>query len=175
MVERNLIYKVIVVGDPMVGKTSLLRQFATKSFKDDYIRTIGTNIIKKTVIIDGTTVDLLVWDISGHKEVSEMFASYFDGANAVIMVYDITRPKTLENIPRWYQECLDHGIGHTPTVLVGNKTDLERMVEKRSGKEMGKGMKTPYFETSAKTGNGVKDVFYTIARKLCKRDRRKVN
>lgn len=163
----EIIYKIIVIGDPQVGKTSLLTKYAQKKFKENYIRTMGANITKQMVDLDnGTRIDLLVWDIAGQREVSEMFPSYFDGANGIIIVFDITRSETLSNVSVWYKECLKNNIGHVPMILVGNKIDLERKILINEEMAVASQLNIPYFETSAKTGVNVNVIFETIARNI---------
>lgn len=163
----EIIYKIIVIGDPQVGKTSLLTKYAKKKFTENYIRTLGSNITKQMVNLDnGTHIDLLVWDIAGQREVSEMFPSYFDGANGAIIVFDFTRPKTLANVSVWYKECLKNNIGHIPMLLVGNKIDLERKIPDKAGKEIADRLNFPYFETSAKTGINVDRIFESCAKNI---------
>jgi len=164
------IYKIIVIGDPMVGKTSLLMKFATSHFDERYIQTIGANITTKNILINGCIISMMVWDIAGQEEFSEMRFSYFEGANGIIIVYDITRRETLDNVDNWYRQCLKHNIGHQPTILVGNKNDKksERKVEKQEGLELAKKMRCPFFETSALTGDCVENMFIKSASEVHK-------
>lgn len=128
------------------------------------MKTIGANITKKTVDLNGRRIQLLIWDLAGQREFWEMFSSYFDGANGAIIVFDITRKETLDHVKDWYGECLKHDIGHVPMILVGNKIDLNRTVSKGEGKGVADKMKVPYFETSAKHGESVSEIFFTTAK-----------
>lgn len=163
--SQEFIYKIIVIGDPFVGKTSLLTKFASKKFSEKYIKTIGANITTKKVKIDTMEISLMVWDIAGQEEFTEMRHSYFDGANGVIIVYDVTRPKTLDNVSNWYRQCLKYNVAHQPMVLVGNKIDKDedRKIPIEEGRKLAEKMGYPFFETSARTGQGVEEMFMQSA------------
>lgn len=166
LLTSDMIYKIIVIGDPMVGKTSLLTKFATDKFEDIYLPTIGANITKKVVEVDGGKSSLMLWDIAGQKDFYEIYKSYFNGANAVIIVFDITRKETFKNVTNWYGECFNNGIGHAPVILVGNKNDLAtRQIKIPDAVKCGKSLGARYFETSALTGNNV-DAVFTLSAKL---------
>jgi small GTP-binding protein len=163
-----MVYKIIVIGDPMVGKTSLLTKFATDRFEEIYLPTIGANITKKVLDIDGGRVSLMLWDIAGQKDFYEIYKSYFNGANAIIIVFDITRKETFSNVKLWYGECIDNGIGHAPIILVGNKSDLyDREITVSNAMAHGEMFNAKYFETSALTGKNVDAVFKSSARLAC--------
>jgi len=161
----DVVYKVIVIGDPMVGKSSLLAKYATTKFDDVYLPTIGANITKQLVEVDGGVISLLLWDIAGQKDFYEIYKSYFNGANGIIIVYDITRSATFEHIENWYQECLNNGIAHAPIIVVGNKIDVldKRAVTVESAMEKADMLNAQYFESSAKTGENVKNIFESSA------------
>ena len=158
-------YKVIVIGDPMVGKTSLLQKFTTNQFKTEYLPTIGANFMTETVKIDNKEIRMQIWDIAGQEEFTRLESSYFSGASGIIIIYDVTRRRTFKNVINWYGKCLENGIAHLPMILVGNKIDLERRrkIERDEGMVVANMMDAPYFETSAKTGVDVKSVFMLIA------------
>lgn len=148
----------------MIGKTSIVDIYAYAKFNSSYLPTIGANITKQSLKVDNQVVSLMIWDIAGQKDFYEIYKSYFNGANGIILVYDVTREKTFENLENWYSECVNNGIGHVPLILVGNKVDLkERVVEKIAAEKKADNLNIPYFETSAKNGEGVKNIFKAIA------------
>ncbi len=164
--------KICLVGEPAVGKTSLIRRFVMDKFDDKYLTTIGTKVSKKEVTLDdGTKVVLMVWDIMGQPSFRQMLKeSYFYGANGVIAVTDITRKETLNAMPDWIgtiKSVIDKDI---PMVFIGNKWDMkdaaqfgEAELSALAGENGG-----TYFLTSAKTGAHVNDTFTYLAEEIVK-------
>ncbi|GAB4306451.1 MAG: Rab family GTPase [Promethearchaeota archaeon] len=158
-------YKVLVVGDPMVGKTSLIRKYTEDKFQEDYIPTIGVNLCKHTLRLSDREVVLIFWDIAGHQSYEKMRGGYFQGAAGVVYVFDVTDEATLENVSNWKKSCEKYGVAGCPSLLVGNKVDLldQRVVPSTEGAALAKEMGgLPYFETSALTGQNVHAMFETI-------------
>ncbi len=113
--------KVVLLGSGAVGKTSLVRQFVEQRFDDDYITTIGVNIKKKMLPEFG--LKLIVWDIYGQKLSSRLHASNYTGANGAIVVCDLTRRSTFDDIDHWIQD-LFAAVGRVPVIVLGNKVDI---------------------------------------------------
>ena len=158
--------KVVLIGDPGVGKTSLIRRFVENSFSDKYIHTIGTKITKKVLEFPDieSKVVLLVWDIVGQKSLA-LLDSYFRGAAGVLAVCDITRDETLESLDEWVAN-LRKIAGDVPVVLLGNKSDLREaaMVDNQSVSIAARKFRSPHYMTSAKTGENVELAFNAIGR-----------
>jgi small GTP-binding protein len=158
--------KVILTGDPKVGKTSLVRRFVENKFTENYLTTIGVDITKKVVKLDGgdSIVNLLIWDIGG-QEFSRYRSRFYNGANAALVVVDRTRPETLKNISKWYGDIKNSINRDIPVVLVGNKSDLvdEMIISEEDIKKVAKKYDFHYIITSAKTGENVTDVFMYIS------------
>jgi small GTP-binding protein len=158
--------KVVLIGDPGVGKTSLIRRFVENSFADKYIHTIGTKITKR--VLDFPDLDsravLLIWDIVGQKSLA-LLDSYFRGAAGVLAVCDITRDETLQSLDDWISN-LHKVAGEVPIVLLGNKSDLKEsaLVDEQSCSIAARRFKAPFYMTSAKTGANVELAFNAIGR-----------
>ena len=161
------IFKVIVVGDPAVGKTSLLTKFATNKFEEKYLPTVGVSIIKETIELKdlNATISLMFWDVAGQPQFYMLHRPYFNGADGMILVFDITRSSTFSNINNWYNSAVKYGLSGIPRILIGNKIDLkdERKIILPMAEHLSEKLNAPYFETSALTGETVKDVFQKIA------------
>ncbi|MHA2197330.1 MAG: Rab family GTPase, partial [Promethearchaeota archaeon] len=128
--RTEMIYKIIVIGDPAVGKTSLLRNFVAEGFEYEYIPTVGVNITKEKVTVKNdmgkdTNVSLMVWDIAGQPQFYMLHRPYFNGADGILLVYDTTRSSSFSNINNWWQTCIKYGLSGIPRVLIGNKIDLK--------------------------------------------------
>jgi small GTP-binding protein len=164
--------KVLILGDGAVGKTSLIRRFVVDKFSDEYITTIGTKTTKKDVVltVGGTdwNLSLIVWDVLGQKGYSEVQNSAFEGAKAVILVYDVTRPQTRGSLVDYWIPRVWKVVGRVPMVIFGNKIDLASDVDAQKAQlsMMGELYQCPTHATSAKTGVGVEEAFVALGSEL---------
>jgi len=165
----NYSFKFVIVGNHEVGKTSLIRQFVERKFSQDYRATIGLNIFAYNFDFQGNELNLQLWDIGAQQYFKRFRRIYYNGAEAAFIVFDITNRDSFEKVKEWYEE-LNELIGETniPIVLVGNKVDLaeQRVVSTTEGEGLAKSLSTngiEYIETSALTGDNVKDAFELIA------------
>ncbi|MHA1239891.1 MAG: Rab family GTPase [Promethearchaeota archaeon] len=165
--RTEAIYKVIVVGDPAVGKTSLLSKFATNKFEEKYLPTVGVQILKEPIELkeENATVNLMFWDIAGQPQFYMLHRPYFNGADGMLLVFDITRSSTFSNVNNWYSAAVKYGLSGIPRILVGNKVDLaeDRKIILPMAEHLSEKLNAPYIETSALTGDNVKVVFKKIA------------
>ena len=164
--KTESIYKVIVIGDPAVGKTSLLTKFATNKFEEKYLPTVGVNILKEVINLEEQiVVNLMFWDVAGQPQFYMLHRPYFNGADAMILVFDITRSSTFSNINNWYSTAVKYGLSGIPRILIGNKIDLkdDRKIIMPMAEHLSEKLNAPYFETSALTGDNVKLIFHKIA------------
>lgn len=169
-------FKVAVIGDVGVGKTSLINQFILKKFQKDYISTIGVNILLKDVEITLNTIkyecQLMFWDVGGQEKFNNVRHMFYKGANGAIVVYDITRPATFLKVPDFLQDLENTLRAKVPFIVLGNKNDLKdmRRVERENGEKLGTTSNAiAFFETSAKTGDNVKESFRLIAEACIKK------
>jgi len=167
----EIIYKVIVIGDPAIGKTSLIRKFVKKQFEKDYLPTVGVSISKETIEMEingrKVTINLLLWDLAGQPQFYLLHKVYYNGANGVILGFDLTRTHTYSNLKNWHKELIKDQLTDLPMVLVGNKSDLkdERKISVAHVEHMKELLNIQdYIETSALTGQNVGTLFKTIAR-----------
>ena len=157
-------FKVCLFGPGNVGKTSLLIRYIKDYFNPDLKQTIGSNFLIKDVEIDKTNVRLLLWDIGGQDQFAKLRTIYFKGSNAAFGVFDVTSPQSLLKLPGWVSSIKKTVKKTIPMIIVGNKIDLERQVERHEAEDLAKRLNCDYLETSAKTGEKVELAFETIAR-----------
>ncbi|MEM3586723.1 MAG: GTP-binding protein [Candidatus Jordarchaeaceae archaeon] len=161
----GFVFKIVVLGDGAVGKTSLIKRWTEGSFRTDYILTIGSNFAVKSLNIEDKPIKLQIWDLAGQPHFSDVRVLFYKGAMGAMYVFDVSHLESYNNIVRWYEE-LKNICGDIPRVLLGNKVDLDqqRKVTPRDGEELAKKLgNIPYFETSAKTGQQVNEAFQKIA------------
>jgi small GTP-binding protein len=172
MGRRNLIKKILLLGDGAVGKTSLIRKFVYDEFDDKYLATIGAKVTKKVLEfeVEGEhyKVTMMIHDIVGQVEFEKIHRQYYRGAEAVLLVFDLTRRETFDHIG-WWLESLSGVVGRMPAVLIGNKVDLgsQHQVSLAEITEMSRRLNCQYLLTSAKTGENVESSFDAIGRRVC--------
>jgi small GTP-binding protein len=132
-------------------------------FNPDLKQTIGSNFLIKDVELEDKNVRLLLWDIGGQEQFSKLRTIYFKGSNAALGVYDVTSPQSLLKLPGWVSSIKKTVKKTIPMLVLGNKIDLERKVEKGEAEDLSKRLNCEYLETSAKTGENVEVAFKKIA------------
>ncbi len=163
-------FKVVICGDAGCGKTSTVLRFTDRAFRRTYIPTIGVNVSKKEVLVDDKMVFLMLWDIAGQQKFSYIRGQFYQGAQATIILYDITRAETFNDIRHWHEDIKSTigDRGSSIGLLCGNKKDLEhaRKVTAEDAQNLATELNLQYFETSALTGENIDEIFYTIAKSL---------
>ena len=165
----NFSVKIIVLGAPGVGKTSLIRRFVDDKFAESYVSTIGVDISRKEVKInEECIVNESLWDIGGQsQEMAPHRKRFYSGANMAFMVFDITRKDTFEIIDGWEKELETSINRHLSVILIANKTDLEKHeVEIEEIKQKASSLNCPYLLCSARSGSNVNDAFRYAAYKF---------
>ncbi|MEE9116476.1 MAG: Rab family GTPase [Thermoplasmata archaeon] len=165
--------KVCLVGEQAVGKTSLVRRFVLDVFDDSYIATMGAKVLKRDIEVSDETygnllVSLVIWDIMGDKSFRDLFKeAFFQGAQGLIAVCDVTRKATLTELENWIN-AVSKVAGDIPIHMLANKVDLvdDTEIAEDDIKEFSNRMDSTYEMTSAKTGENVEDAFDIVARKI---------
>ncbi len=153
------IYKVVLIGDGNVGKTSLVRRFCEGKFDESRILTIGVDFQVKTVQLGGRTIRLSIWDVAGQDRFRSFRDQLYAGTLACALVYDVTAPATFFNLARWREEVLASVPG-VPLVVIGNKKDLGAVVPPAEAEGWAKlEGQMPFLQTSALTGERVEEFF----------------
>ncbi len=161
----DYLFKVVLVGDAEVGKTSLTTRFAYGTFTDGYISTLGVDFIVKSIPIDNYIIKLQAWDTAGQERYSGVRPIYYRGAKGALLVFDITMRQSFVNVEKWFNQIRKYSGADVPIVLVGNKLDLSesRVVSTDEVRVYSAQKEMIYFETSAKTDYAVTDVFKNLA------------
>lgn len=165
--SKAYVYKLVTVGDPGVGKSSLINRFVENKFKIEYQPTLGANIVIKDVQLENILIRLLIFDIAGQKRWSEVRKLYYKGAQAAIIVYDVTRPMTFKSISDWCKDLTENA-ELVSKVLIANKIDLidEIKISSEEGNNLAQELNCPIFETSALDGTKVPEAFNYISMDL---------
>jgi len=158
---ENQKYKMIFVGDQGTGKTCILNRFATNQFDEQYQTTIGLDFQSKNVSIHDQDVRLLLYDTAGQEKFRSLIPMYIRESNIILLVYDITRKESFDNIPKWFTDVLNIKSNEAIYVLVGNKIDLkdQRKVSYNEGKKLADEKNIIFEEVSAKTGENFEELF----------------
>ncbi|RNF10716.1 rab7 GTP binding protein [Trypanosoma conorhini] len=188
MTSKRQLLKIIILGDSGVGKTSLMHQYVNKKFDSRYKATIGADFLTKDLELNGQVVTLQIWDTAGQERFQSLGSAFYRGADACILVFDVTQQESFSHIGAWLEE-FNIQAGKRDSVLIGNKTDLadRRQVASKvaqawcvaqsgdaaaaAGDGNGGSNTTSgaggccmrYFETSAKENTGVEEAFLAIA------------
>jgi len=171
-------FKIVVVGDAAVGKTSLIRKYTKGAFEEDYIATLGAQFTQHEEIIDGVNFKLIFWDIAGQPTFERMRQKFYSGSSGAIIVFSHSsdEKKSFKSVDKWLSEVRKH-CGNIQIALFGNKIDLideealatdegletcDANVEKYVKEQRFMG----YYKTSALTGHGVNQAFYKLTKKI---------
>ncbi|MHA2406663.1 MAG: Rab family GTPase [Candidatus Hermodarchaeia archaeon] len=166
--SQRWIFKIILMGDYAVGKTCIIRRYVSDTFIEDYKASIGVDITSQELTFEKNQVQLQIWDMSGQTDFKLVRSQFMSGTDIGIIVFDLTRPSSLENVSRWINE-IHAMVPKLPLVLVGNKADLinERQISKEAAeKALADHNMLFYTETSAKSGTNIIQLFNDISQKL---------
>ncbi|HVO41984.1 MAG TPA: Rab family GTPase [Aggregatilineales bacterium] len=156
------VYKVVLAGDGNVGKTSLIRRYCEGKFDESRILTLGVDFQTKLVSFRNRTVKLSIWDIAGQEKFATFRDTFYGGAHAVALVYDITSPASFANLQRWQDE-IQSVVPNVPMAVIGNKIDLVSVVSADAARSWSYDHSLPFLLTSAATGERVDDFFRGMA------------
>ncbi len=162
--------KIIVIGEPAVGKTSLVKKFISGQFSKDYRSSIGTNIFTKELKLEkNIDIKIQLWDIAGQERWISMRPSYYSGAKGIIIVGDLTRRKTFDQIEKFWIPDVKQYCAQAPIILLANKNDLGTEISEKEIFSLEKKINAiSIIRTSAKTGENVELVFKLISEEAVK-------
>ena len=166
--EHKYLFRVCLLGDAGVGKTSLLTRFCDNYFFENYNNTIGIDFRVATLKYDDIISKIHIWDTAGQERFRSLSLNYINNSHGFIFIYDITSSVSFENVEKWINLALQKNNHTVANFLVGNKSDLEqkREVDKNKAEALAKKNKLFFLETSAKNHNNVEKLFYYFLYKM---------
>jgi len=162
-------YKIAIIGNQHVGKTTILSRYKYETTDDSYAPTVGIDFLTKNVFLEDKTIRLIMWDTAGQERFKSLIPSYLKNANCVILTYDITEKSSFSALGKWLSDVKDNVVEGTFIILCGNKIDLnnKRVISKEEGEKFAKENNIAFAETSATTGQGIDELFNTILANFC--------
>ncbi|KAK8894612.1 hypothetical protein M9Y10_023049 [Tritrichomonas musculus] len=167
MYSKNPLFKFIIIGESSVGKTCIIMRYTEDRFTDSFLTTVGVDFKVKEVSVDGQLVKLQVWDTAGQEQFHTITKSYFRGAHGILLCFDVGKLETFEKTHMWMDSIHESAAENVDVVLIGNKNDIppdKRAVSSEEGNKLAEEYNIPYFETSAKTGEGISEAFDALIR-----------
>ena len=163
--------QILLIGDRSVGKTSLIQRYANGIFKEEYLATVGLDYYTKQEMINDITVLVKLWDTAGQERFKALTPNYFRNAEGVVLAYDVTNSESFDNLKFWINS-IKSNLGEKnifiPIIIIGNKIDMEDMrdITKEDASKFAKENNYKYFETSAKTGEGVDEAIRDLVNQV---------
>lgn len=162
--DYDFLFKVVLIGDSGVGKSNLLSRFTRNQFNLESKSTIGVEFATRSIQVDTKTIKAQIWDTAGQERYRAITSAYYRGAVGALLVYDIAKHLTYENVERWLKELRDHADSNIVIMLVGNKSDLKhlRAVPTEEAKSFAEKNGLSFIETSALDSSNVENAFQNI-------------
>lgn len=164
----DYLYKILLIGDSSVGKTSVLLRYIDGKFDPESRSTIGVDFKVATLDVGGKNVKLQLWDTAGQETFRTIVSSYYRGAHGVIFVYDITAEQTFNSVERWLTEATSNLRQKVPMLLIGNKADLQdqRQIQTERGAKFAAEHSMDFLEGSALLNTNIREAFERMAQSL---------
>ncbi len=161
-------YKLLIIGDSNVGKSSILSRFADHTFIESYNTTIGVDYRIVKINHEGKNIRLFIWDASGQERFLNITTNYYKGSDGIIIVYDVCNGNSFINVKEWLNKIKTFGNENVKKILVGNKSDMnnERVITKEIGQEFADSLGIEFIETSTKDSKNINEIFFNITNQL---------
>lgn len=162
--DYDYLFKIVLIGDSGVGKSNILSRFTRNEFCLESKSTIGVEFATRTLQVEGKTVKAQIWDTAGQERYRAITSAYYRGAVGALLVYDITKKQTFDNLQRWLRELRDHADSNIVILMAGNKSDLNhlRAVQEDDGQTLAEREGLSFLETSALEASNIEKAFQTI-------------
>eukprot|EP00347_Sterkiella_histriomuscorum_P004920 403358572 len=160
--------KIVVLGEARVGKTSLTYRFSSGTFNEHQPSTVDATCIEKKINVNEKSIKLVIWDTAGQERYNALNQVYYRGAEGAIVVYDATDLDSFKKMNQWVTELRNYLPAEVPILVAGNKSDLYNniAISEDQARTYAKSHNSQYFATSAKTGNGVQELFMELAKRI---------
>lgn len=169
--DYDYLLKLVLVGNQAVGKSSIFARFNDKKFADTYLTTVGVDFRFQMMNIDGNHCKLQIWDTAGQERFRAITSAYYKGSHAIIVVYDLTDEGSFREIESfWLPEVKRYADPNAEIVLVGNKSDLDQVVNETEINEFTQKYQLKSYKISAKSGEGVDALFEGLCRRLIEKE-----
>ena len=166
--NKELLYKILLLGDSSVGKTCFLMRYTDNTYQEIHMSTIGIdNKFKDVELEDGKKVKIQIWDTAGQDRFRSITRNYYKGANGIVLIFDVTNKKSYENVKNWVKQIKEEVSSRVTIILVANKIDdvNHRIVTKEEGEKIANECGLMFFECSAKTGENIEHAFNELVKK----------
>ena len=168
--EYDHIFKVLLLGNSDVGKSSLILRYVDQVWSDTFVPTIGVDFKVKTLEIDNKQIKMQIWDTAGQERFRNVISSYFRGSHGILLIYDITNRDSFKNLENWLIEIEKNASQNVLKILIGNKNDLvnDREIQSEEGQAFANRNGMEFIETSAKMNTNVTEAFEALAKLMMK-------
>ena len=166
--EYEYLFKILLVGNSNVGKSSLFLRFVDEIWKENFVPTIGVDFKIKSIKIDNKIIKLQIWDTAGQERFRSILSSYYKGANGILLLYDITNVNSFKSLSNWLIDIEKNSSKNVKKILIGNKCDLNelRKIPINKGKEFADTYNMKFIETSAKNNVNINECFNILGKEL---------
>ena len=164
--EYDYIFKVLLIGNSDVGKSSLILRYVDQIWNDVFVPTIGVDFKVKSLQIDNKRVKMQIWDTAGQERFRNVISSYFKGAHGILLIYDISARDSFKELENWLGEVERNATPQVLKILIGNKCDLDeqRQITVDEGEAFAARNGMKFIETSAKNNTNVNEAFEALAK-----------
>ena len=167
--------QLLIIGDSSVGKTSLINRYTNGTFKEEYLATVGLDYSSKDEEFNNETIHIKLWDTAGQERFKSLTQNYLRNADGILLVYDVTTTESFDNLKDWItsiKQNMETKNIFLPLIIVGNKVDMEesREISKEDAEKFASENHYKYYETSAKTGDGVDEAIRELVNQILKQD-----
>ena len=166
--DYEYLFKILLIGNSNVGKSSLFLRFVDEIWKENFVPTIGVDFKIKSIKIDNKTIKLQIWDTAGQERFKSILSSYYKGANGILLLYDITNVNSFKSLSNWLIDIEKNSSKNVKKILIGNKCDLNelRKIPINKGKEFADTYDMEFIETSAKNNVNINECFNILGKEL---------
>ena len=164
--------QLLIIGNSIVGKTSILTKYTSKAYTESYVATVGLDFFTKDETIDSKTIRIKIWDTAGQERYKAITKCFFQRAQGIIIVFDVTNKRSFDDLKMWIdsiksQSKLTEDLENMPIIIIGNKIDIpKRVIDKETAMNFAKEQNFDYYETSAKTGEGIDNAIKELVKKV---------